>query len=59
MGSKINISDKLRLFLIDIDTIYPMQSSEFGKSLYFGNNFKKLQQNEKDIFFYLKIDFYR
>ena len=35
INPKISVSNKLRLFLIDIDEIFPMQSSEFTKSLYF------------------------
>ena len=30
------------MFLIDLKEIFPMQSSEFTKSLYFGSNWKKI-----------------
>ena len=39
--SKISVSNKLELFLIGIDEIFPMQSSEFTKSLFVGSNLKK------------------
>jgi len=46
IGPKISVSNKLRLFPIDIDEIFPVQSSEFTKSMYFRSNlYKKLQQN--------------
>ena len=35
ISPKIGISKKLRLFQIDINEIFPIQSSEFAKSLWF------------------------
>ena len=59
MGPKIGVSNNLRFFFIDIDEIFPMQSSEIIKSLYFGSNLKKnMQQNKKNNLFHIKIDFY-
>ena len=52
-GSKMCVSNTLRLFLIDIDEIFPVQSSEFTKSLYFGSHLKKKNWNKlfkKNIF---------
>ena len=43
-GSKISVSNKLILVLINIDEIFLMQSSEFTKSLYFGSNWEELQK---------------
>ena len=52
---KISISKKLRLLLIDIYEIFPMQSSEFIKSMYFRSNLKKkLKQNSKEIYFFIQ-----
>ena len=63
IGPKISVSIKLRLFLIYNDETFPMQSSEFIKSLYFGSNLKKtatkfkkiLVSPKKWIFFYKNI----
>ena len=38
---KINVSNELRLLLITLDKIFPMQSSEFIKLLYFGSDLNK------------------
>ena len=52
IGPKKSVSSKLRLFLIDNDEMFPMQSSVFTKSLYFGSHLKKLQQNKNKILFF-------
>ena len=44
-GLKMSVSNRLELFLIDIEEIFPIQSSIFRKLLYFGSNKKKLQQS--------------
>ena len=47
--------------MLDFDVILPMQSTEFIKSLNFGNNLKKKLQKKhlKCLSFNLKIDLYR
>ena len=40
MGLKIRFLNELRLSLIDIEGNFPMRSSEFTESLYFGRNYK-------------------
>ena len=45
--------------MIDFDEIFPIQSSEFTKSLYFQSNSKKLQSNYKKKKIHLKFNFYR
>ena len=37
----MRVSKKFGLLLIDIEEIFPIQSSEFIKSLNFGSNLKK------------------
>ena len=42
------------------DVIFPMQLSEFIKSVNFGSNLKKTAEKKlKNSIFHLKIDFYR
>ena len=42
---KQSISNKLELFLIDFDELFPIKLSEFIKSMYIASNWKKLKQN--------------
>ena len=45
---------------IDFDEIFPIQSSEFIKTLKFGSNFEKnWKEKPKNVHFHLKMYFYR
>ena len=49
----------MRCIRIDLSKIFPMESSEFIKSLNFGSHLEKnSRKNPKKNISYLKIDFY-
>ena len=52
---------KTGYILMDFDVIFPVQLSEFIKSVYLGSNLKKKNciKKRKNLIFHLKIDFYR
>jgi len=58
IGPKVSVSNKLRLFPIDIDEIFPMQLSEFTKSMYFRSNLYKTLEQNLIFFLPIKMDFY-
>ena len=42
-----------------MDVVFPVQLSEFIKSVKFGSNLKKIaQEKTKNLIFHIKIDFY-
>ena len=41
LGPKMSVSNKLGLFLYNLDKIFPIESSEFWKLLYFESNSNK------------------
>ena len=59
-------SNRLGLFLINVDKIFPMKSSEFTKSMYFGSHlknksgttFSKKKISLKNVFFYGQKDLF-
>ena len=55
------MKNHLRSFIceIDIDEIFPMQSSDFTELLYFGSYLKKNLQHIKKYIFSPKMYFYR